>query len=483
MLRWHRELVRWKWSYSARGRPGRPALDEATRALILRLAGENPRWGYQRIQGELAKLGLRVSATAIRTLLSRHGLGPAPRRGGVSWAVFLRQHATSILACDFFTVETVWLKMLYVLFFIELGSRRVHLGGCTANPDPPGSLSRRGISRGSGSMSRVRCGSWCATGTASSPGRLTRSFGARPSGCSAARAGTPGQRLRGALDPDSADGVPRLAPHSKSDASGARAPSVCRRLQSPPTTPRARLRRASGTASAGGDRLRRHWRRVSAGPARRAAARVLPGRGMNQGLCTLQVDQPTPPSVRHGTSGSPRPSSRTRPKPARERRTGNLYAPFERAGAGDGRFAYRASPRPYRVRRSAARSRPTGVGGGPGGQLAGRGAPAGRRGRGQPDGAAEAPRGSARAPTGTGTRSGSQGWASAEPGSPATSSRAGCAHGVSRGTRRGAPACRDARGAASSSAVGPSSTTWPRYITRSRPARVLTTARSWEMKR
>jgi putative transposase len=104
--------------------------------LILRLARENPRWGYQRIQGELAKLGLRVSATAIRTLLSRHGLGPAPRRGGVSWAVFLRQHATSILACDFFTVETVWLKTLYVLFFIELGSRRVHLGGCTANPDP-----------------------------------------------------------------------------------------------------------------------------------------------------------------------------------------------------------------------------------------------------------------------------------------------------------------------------------------------------------
>jgi putative transposase len=87
------------------------------------------------IQGELAKLGVRVSATAIRRLLGRHGLGPAPRRGGVSWRVFLRQQATSILACDFFTVETVWLKTLYVLFFIELGSRRVHLGGCTANPN------------------------------------------------------------------------------------------------------------------------------------------------------------------------------------------------------------------------------------------------------------------------------------------------------------------------------------------------------------
>jgi putative transposase len=135
VLRWHRELVRRKWSCGARRRPGRPSLDEATRALILRLARENPRWGYQRVQGELAILGLRVSATAIRTLLGRHGLGPAPRRGGASWPVFLRQQAASILACDFLTVETVWLKTLYVLFFMELGSRRVHLGGCTASPD------------------------------------------------------------------------------------------------------------------------------------------------------------------------------------------------------------------------------------------------------------------------------------------------------------------------------------------------------------
>ena len=135
VLRWHRELVRRKWSRGTGRRPGRPSLAEATRALILRLARENPRWGYQRIQGELAKLGLRVSATAIRTLLGRHGLGPAPRRGGVSWRVFLRQQAASILACDFFTVETVWLKTLYVLFFIELNSRRVHVSGCTATPD------------------------------------------------------------------------------------------------------------------------------------------------------------------------------------------------------------------------------------------------------------------------------------------------------------------------------------------------------------
>src|SRR4029453_3624630 len=107
VLRWPRELVRRKWSRGAGRRPGRPAPAEATRALTLRLARENPRWGYQRIQGELAKLGLRVSATAIRILLGRHGLGPAPRHGGVSWRVFLHQQAASILACDFFTVETV----------------------------------------------------------------------------------------------------------------------------------------------------------------------------------------------------------------------------------------------------------------------------------------------------------------------------------------------------------------------------------------
>jgi putative transposase len=135
VLRWHRELVRRKWTRRSRGQPGRPPLDEATRALIVRLARENPRWGYPRIQGEVAKLGIRVSATAIRTLLRRHGLAPSPRHGGLSWRAFLRQQAASLIACDFFTIETVWLKTLYVLFFIKLGSRRVHLGSCTAKPD------------------------------------------------------------------------------------------------------------------------------------------------------------------------------------------------------------------------------------------------------------------------------------------------------------------------------------------------------------
>ncbi|HEY3024018.1 MAG TPA: hypothetical protein VGK11_10340 [Actinomycetota bacterium] len=96
---------------------------------------ENPRWGCVRIRGELAKLGIRVSASAIRALLRGHGLGPAPRRGGPTWAEFLRSQARGILATDLFTVETIWLRTLYVSFVIELRTRRVHLAGVTGHPD------------------------------------------------------------------------------------------------------------------------------------------------------------------------------------------------------------------------------------------------------------------------------------------------------------------------------------------------------------
>jgi putative transposase len=112
------------------------------RQLIIRLARENPRWGYQRIKGELQHLGVPVSATAIRTMLRRHGLDPAPRRTTTTWRAFLGQQAAGIVACDFFTVDTVWLRRLYVLFFIELGTRRVHLAGVTATRMGPGVPSR-----------------------------------------------------------------------------------------------------------------------------------------------------------------------------------------------------------------------------------------------------------------------------------------------------------------------------------------------------
>jgi putative transposase len=104
------------------------------RAVVLRLARENPRWGHRRISGELAKLGLRVSPTTIRRLLARAGLDPAPRRSGPHWREFLRAQAASIVACDFFTVESVFLRRYYVLFFIAHASRRVSFAGCSSSP-------------------------------------------------------------------------------------------------------------------------------------------------------------------------------------------------------------------------------------------------------------------------------------------------------------------------------------------------------------
>ncbi|MBN1461900.1 MAG: hypothetical protein JXA57_20410 [Armatimonadetes bacterium] len=135
VLRWHRELVRRKWTYRGRRRPGRPRIATQTQALVLRLARENPRWGYLRIQGELKKLGISISATGICSVLRRHGLPPAPRRDGPSWKEFLTEQASGIMACDFFCVETVWLKTVYALFFMELSTRRVHLAGVSAHPD------------------------------------------------------------------------------------------------------------------------------------------------------------------------------------------------------------------------------------------------------------------------------------------------------------------------------------------------------------
>jgi putative transposase len=101
LLRWHRELVRRKWTYRKERKPGRPPIDPEAAALVLRMARENPRWGCVRIAGEFRKLGIRVGATTIRTLLRRHGLGPAPRHSGPTWTQFLRAQAKAIVACDF----------------------------------------------------------------------------------------------------------------------------------------------------------------------------------------------------------------------------------------------------------------------------------------------------------------------------------------------------------------------------------------------
>jgi putative transposase len=124
------------WTYSHR-RLGRPATGAEIRELVLRLARENPGWGYRRIQGELVGLGIKLAASTVWSILKQVGIEPAPRRLETSWTAFLRAQAASILECDFLTVDTLFLKRFYVLFFIELATRRVHLARIITNPDGP----------------------------------------------------------------------------------------------------------------------------------------------------------------------------------------------------------------------------------------------------------------------------------------------------------------------------------------------------------
>ena len=134
LLRWHRRLIARRWTYPHR-RPGRPAIEREVGELIVRLARENASWGYLRIAGELRKLRITVSATLVRSVLADARIPPAPERDRQSWRSFLRQHGESIVACDFLTVDTVWLRRLYVLVFLSIGSRRVEYLACTPNPD------------------------------------------------------------------------------------------------------------------------------------------------------------------------------------------------------------------------------------------------------------------------------------------------------------------------------------------------------------
>ena len=136
VLRWHRDLVARKWTFKRQNRGGRPRTDPALEQLIVRLARENARWGYAKIRGELLKLSHRVGETTIAAILQHHGILPTPQRAGSSgWRQLIRHYKAQILACDLFTVETLFLQTLYVFFFIELGSRQVHFAGCTRHPD------------------------------------------------------------------------------------------------------------------------------------------------------------------------------------------------------------------------------------------------------------------------------------------------------------------------------------------------------------
>jgi putative transposase len=133
LMRWHRQLVARRSTRSHRS-VGRPPIAREIRELVLRLARENPTWGYQRIAGEMTGLGFTVSATTVGGLIRTVRLGPAGERAPLTWRRFVRAQAATLIACDFFTVDTVRSTRLYVLFFIELSSRRVYLAGCSQNP-------------------------------------------------------------------------------------------------------------------------------------------------------------------------------------------------------------------------------------------------------------------------------------------------------------------------------------------------------------
>ncbi len=131
---WHRELVRWKWTYR-RNRGGRPRTDREIERLVVRLARENG-WGNERIEGELLKLGCEISDETVANILRRHGIPPVPERDtSPSWRHLMTHYTDQLLACDFFTLDTLFLQTIYVLIFIEVGRRRVHFAGCTAHPD------------------------------------------------------------------------------------------------------------------------------------------------------------------------------------------------------------------------------------------------------------------------------------------------------------------------------------------------------------
>ena len=289
LLRWHRELVRRRWTYA---REARAAVDRRGEARARAAArAREPALGLPADRRRAQKLGLAVSPSTVRRLLASAGLGPAPRRSGPSWREFLRAQAASIVACDFFTVETAFLRRYYVLFFIELQSRRVHLAGCTAHPSgrwvaqQARNLALAGRLENARFLIHDRDSKFVAAfdevfrsegiRVILTPFRAPQANAYAERFVRTVRAGVP----RLATDPRTAPARPgparlRRALQPRAPAPGARALSA-----SPGRADAATGRRCAGQAQ---------------GSTRRPRARVLPGSGlMEQGFGTLQGFEPT----------------------------------------------------------------------------------------------------------------------------------------------------------------------------------------------
>lgn len=134
---WHRRLVARHWTQPPAARRGRPPVDPEIRKLVIRLAGENPDWGYRRIHGEPNRLGHTIAASSVWKILRAAGIDPARDRTGPTWTGFIRSQASGIIATDFACVDTALLRRFHILFVIEVHTRRVHPAGITTNPTGP----------------------------------------------------------------------------------------------------------------------------------------------------------------------------------------------------------------------------------------------------------------------------------------------------------------------------------------------------------